>query len=683
MSTDDQSKRTGSRPTATHSSGPLAWLIGSAAVAPNGIGSEYYSGVLRGKSGIVSLNGQVASSGAPMRRFVAQVQPRFFEYLLKAFVEPVGKSEQGAASVHWLLGEFFRWDEEHGLRRKRSAGPNRDFMVQETPGFPRAIPPTELPDDRKRHWDAFGCLDTRDLLLYSLPLQALAFAKNWRNSDADNRVLLDTLHLTMPRSTELAMVSTFLGLLDALGRLEEFEQALRNDVMPKDLQTADSVRGSYAKLMKADSTGEQGHRPGAFDLQFADFLTRACEVFGLFYKRILKVTTQRPIGLVVGSAVGNVEIMARYALRMQRLGLQDQIRVVHQDVPPGLDVRSKTTRSTRDVRRMKALRGQDGGKGSIVDYSIDVKDLPSTESSGGQLYRVENEMAQVNHNYTSGLLCLMFNLVGEQLTVSTSCCSGLTALITAARTVQHQEDGLDWIVVTGTDCGWWPQITTGFLWKGWLAHLDDPDDSDFEKACRPLREGSNGAVLGEGAGTVVLSGNPPSSGPAITLTRGTIRNTQCFEDDEQKGSKVLLRHVLQDGESRQGLLLAFGPGHPVPDGHELGDIATVRDELASAPRFAVGTVKDGAGHSMGGTSVLAAVFARQLLARQRGKRGDVKTLHTDRLSWAHSKLRYFDERSALEDVEWVVLNGSGLGGTMAAARIELDEASSPAPDGED
>lgn len=758
-------------------------IIGAGAVAPSGVGSQFFDNLAHADraSGIRSLNRHLAGVGALDRILLTGIQPLYTGFLLDGtnwgtLVDAALENKDGPH--RWILDEaqqqigyllsgagnhsrpgdewqvavagvqrisrdlldadptasadrvHFYGQVREGLSREellavlacRFRQFREEFIFGHHGGYPAPIRPSEDIFGNTTHWDIFGIVPSAALLPWLLPLEGMIFQDGIGTMDRFDRHVLDALFLSLPRATGMALVSTFQGLLDAAGLLEGVERQLMLGASGFMQFCADFLQRQDRDGARFDEeTGQievEEYSELAKDL-IPPFLEFAIPLFRdtlEMAKHHLQGEEGRPIGLIVGSAGGNVEVMAGYAVRLDRLGLNREIRF------------------SKQVFKASPW---------LPFPETDPNRPPLDKLSAVQL---NNEMRQVNHNYTAGLICRIFELEGDQLTISTSCCSGQTALITAARNLDSDasrrrkrgERPTEIYVVTGVDCALWPEYFSGFYWTGVMANLPgeaspvdgkrtvQPGQQTYSEACTPYKpwlgkgdhDCSKGWVFGEGAGTVVLATDtveqliPPVTGRrrGVSVTAWDMGNA-FTENSWDPRKREVLSCTLGKAPDGCGLVLGYGLG----DRDHLMDLCEVLNLFevvaAGAGRMQVtlASLKEGLGHSMGGSSALAAAVAYRALS---GRALGLSSRHSqwiDRLKQALWALPSIDEldgeyqqlrqklctdfhqtlagvqfvpeggldRAALAKLPWVLLNGSGLGGTVDAVLLEPVPADCP------
>ncbi len=578
------------------------YSVGAAAVAPSGVGGAFEQSLKEGRSGVVSISQKMAEAS---EGYLSILRP--YTTHLDATPPPNKQLTQTLKLLAQQMNAYFT---------AVADGAN----AEEPPPFPPRFghpPMIARPGAHKDCLDAFAAVLDDSLLPYLLPLQAWAF----RNTPLEQNEAIDAYFNAFPRIARMSMVSTFLALLDTLGRRQELEE-----------HVSDALRQHFAQPgHPMNSRGNAVFNANTLPA----YLEATSDAFDEAMRAILGFTEQNTVGLVLGTAAGNVEVMAHYALQTDKFL-----------------------------------------KGGQLDFTDMLKDQKGIGPAQKLFYQVHmfNWMQQVNFNYTAALLCRLFRLSGFQLTVSTSCCSGLTGIVTATQHLSRAGDKPEYVVVTGTDSALWPELILGFVPHGLLATVPWEDVHD---ASRPYNSNALGWVLGEGAGSVVFSSKAglhpvehPSLRPASSISAMSIMNIMG-NDPKAKQRVEVQKRSLEGRLGDHGLVIGYGLGDCKYDPAELHNIKTaLKDKNRPQERVYLANLKAMNGHSMGCTSILAAVLGHRLL------NGSIEPqalkLRLDKADLARKEgfTRVDDIKDEIEPLDWVLLNGSGLGGTTAALRMD-------------
>ncbi|MEJ0101940.1 MAG: beta-ketoacyl synthase N-terminal-like domain-containing protein, partial [Bacteroidota bacterium] len=124
---------------------------------------------------------------------------------------------------------------------------------------------------------------------------------------------------------------------------------------------------------------------------------------------------------------------------------------------------------------------------------------------------LKNVKERVSLSSSAKIVAQHFNFSVSPVVVSHACISGLVAIITGMRLLQSGK--YEHAVVTGAD------VITKFILSGFQSF-----QAISAGPCKPFDAARNGITLGEGAATVILSVNKPSSAGFVKITGGSVSN---------------------------------------------------------------------------------------------------------------------------------------------------------------
>ena len=244
---------------------------------------------------------------------------------------------------------------------------------------------------------------------------------------------------------------------------------------------------------------------------------------------------------------------------------------------------------------------------------------------------------------------------GLQASVSTACSSGLKALATAARFIEH--DLADAVVVASADSLCRTTIF-GFASLGLLAPT----------ATRPFGRDRCGITLGEGSAYLLLERKSPETArQALGWLAGLGARTDAFHQTsphpEGVGAELAMRQAL----GRAGLevadldlVLAHATGTRLNDAVEGAALGRL---LGTA--VPVTATKSLTGHTLGSSGLTALVLAVEALRRQEIP----ATLRADPVDPSLG-LTVISERTAAR-LDQVLVNAFGFGGSNASAVVSV------------
>ncbi|MBW3602508.1 MAG: beta-ketoacyl-[acyl-carrier-protein] synthase family protein [Actinobacteria bacterium] len=216
-------------------------------------------------------------------------------------------------------------------------------------------------------------------------------------------------------------------------------------------------------------------------------------------------------------------------------------------------------------------------------------------------------------NMAAGQLGMEFGALGPNLSVSTACATGATAIGVARDLLLS--GACDVAVAGGTEAGLTPLSIAGFTQMGALSRrTDDPG-----RASRPFDVDRDGFVAGEGAGVVVLErvADARARGASVrALVAGYGASADAHHatapDPKGRGASLALRTALADagvGSSDVGHVNAHGTSTPLNDATEARVVADVLGDHVS-----VTSNKGVIGHTLGAAGAIEAALTMLTVA---------------------------------------------------------------------
>lgn len=196
---------------------------------------------------------------------------------------------------------------------------------------------------------------------------------------------------------------------------------------------------------------------------------------------------------------------------------------------------------------------------------------------------------------TARLIQHYFKFRTEPVVISHACISGVQAIITGARLIRA---GLfDNVVINGTD------IISEFVMSGFNALK-----SLSTGPCRPFDKTRDGLSLGEGSGTIILTGTPLSSDSGVDIVAGeglTTNDANHISGPSRTGEGLFLAisRLLKRSPVDIGYISAHGTATVFND--EMESIAITRAGLQSVP---VNSFKGYWGHTLGAAGVIESIM---------------------------------------------------------------------------
>lgn len=211
-------------------------------------------------------------------------------------------------------------------------------------------------------------------------------------------------------------------------------------------------------------------------------------------------------------------------------------------------------------------------------------------------------------NMAAGQLAIAFHATGPNLSASTACASGATAIGLALSLLRA--GSCDIVLAGGAEAMITPLCTAAFAKMGALSRRRD----DPERASRPFDSARDGFVMGEGAAILVLEryGHAQSRG---ALPRAVLAGYGASADahhavaphPDGRGAELALRRALGDAGAAPeevGHVNAHGTSTTLNDLTESAAIARVMGPAAPA----VTSTKGVTGHTLGAAGAIEAAF---------------------------------------------------------------------------
>ncbi|WP_336515398.1 beta-ketoacyl synthase N-terminal-like domain-containing protein [Pollutibacter soli] len=191
-----------------------------------------------------------------------------------------------------------------------------------------------------------------------------------------------------------------------------------------------------------------------------------------------------------------------------------------------------------------------------------------------------------------------FQFQHQPLVISNACISGLLAIITAKRLIES--DSYETVVVAGAD-----EITS-FIFSGFQSFQALSDT-----VCRPFDAARKGINLGEGAATIILSGNDKYEGN-IRISGGSVRNdANHISGPSRTGEELFL--AINSALDEAGLksseiefISAHGTATIYNDEMEAKAIS-----LANLQDVPVNSLKGYFGHTLGAAGIIETIITKQ------------------------------------------------------------------------
>jgi 3-oxoacyl-[acyl-carrier-protein] synthase II len=271
---------------------------------------------------------------------------------------------------------------------------------------------------------------------------------------------------------------------------------------------------------------------------------------------------------------------------------------------------------------------------------------------------------KVLSNSAAGRLSIEYGLQGPNQSISTACAAGSHAIGEAFRYVQY---GMaEAMLAGGAEACIDPLSMAGF---SRIRALSSSFNDSPAKASRPFDVQRDGFVMGEGAVVLVLEELQHAQrreAPILAEVVGYGLTGDAFHitapDPDGKGAQRAMELAIQDAgvnPSRVGYVNAHATSTPKGDEIEARAIKRVLAEDGSIIR--VSSTKGATGHLLGAAGAIEAAFCIQALV----KRTVPATLNLEATDESSVGLEYVRSTQRVDDLEFVMSNSFGFGGTNA------------------
>jgi 3-oxoacyl-[acyl-carrier-protein] synthase II len=267
-------------------------------------------------------------------------------------------------------------------------------------------------------------------------------------------------------------------------------------------------------------------------------------------------------------------------------------------------------------------------------------------------------------NMVSGLVSIEYGLHGPNLSIVTACSSGNHSIGFSARSISHGD--CDVMITGGSEMAITPLGLGGFSAVTALS----TNNENPTKASRPWDKDRDGFVLGDGAGVLVLeeyehakarSANIFAEVIGFGMSSDAFHMTAPAEDG--KGAKQAMISALKDADldsSKIDYINAHGTSTPLGDIIEANAIADIFS--TSQEQIAVSSTKSMTGHLLGAAGAIESIFSILSLRDSRLP----PTINLDNLDADAPKLNYVANESQEKEINYVLNNSFGFGGTNAS-----------------
>jgi 3-oxoacyl-[acyl-carrier-protein] synthase-1 len=229
--------------------------------------------------------------------------------------------------------------------------------------------------------------------------------------------------------------------------------------------------------------------------------------------------------------------------------------------------------------------------------------ISSTKGNISLLETKENNEAlqkRISLNTSAQLVAEHFGFINQPVIISNACISGVMAIVTGMRMIQSGQ--YDQVVVTGAD------VISKFVVSGFQSF-----QALSSERCKPFDKNRSGLNLGEGAATVILSGDEKYNGN-IRVTGGGISNdANHISGPSRTGQELgdaVIKAMNNAGVKPEDIGLISAHGTATPYNDEMEAKAITIANLQNAP---VNGLKAFYGHTLGAAGLIETVLAKQCM----------------------------------------------------------------------
>jgi 3-oxoacyl-[acyl-carrier-protein] synthase-1 len=229
--------------------------------------------------------------------------------------------------------------------------------------------------------------------------------------------------------------------------------------------------------------------------------------------------------------------------------------------------------------------------------------ISSTKGNISLIETEENNEAlqkRISLNTSAQLIAKYFGFVSQPIIISNACISGVLAIVTGMRMIQSGQ--YNQVVVTGAD------VISKFVVSGFQSF-----QALSAERCKPFDKNRVGLNLGEGAATVILSGDEKYKG-SVRVTGGGISNdANHISGPSRTGQELgdaIIKAITNAGVKAEDIDLISAHGTATPYNDEMEAKAITHAGLQNVP---VNGLKAFYGHTLGAAGLIETVLAKQCM----------------------------------------------------------------------
>lgn len=267
--------------------------------------------------------------------------------------------------------------------------------------------------------------------------------------------------------------------------------------------------------------------------------------------------------------------------------------------------------------------------------------LLETEDEHPELYE------RISLSASAKLIAAHFGFVNEPIVISNACISGVVGIITGMRLLRSGE--YETAIVAGAD------VISRFIVSGFQSFQALSKD-----VCKPFDIDRDGLNLGEGAGTIILSGNEKYRSNVKVLAGSVSNDANHISAPSRTGAELAhaISKALQDSgknTSDIGFISAHGTATSYNDEMEAAAIT-----IAGLQHVPLNSLKPNYGHTLGAAGLIESIVSIQSL-----KQGLILRTHNYEENGVTNEVNVCTEPTPTNTVAFLK-TASGFGGCNAA-----------------
>jgi len=313
--------------------------------------------------------------------------------------------------------------------------------------------------------------------------------------------------------------------------------------------------------------------------------------------KVLEAQSLSP-GPVAYSAVNSDELEKQFVYFLKKSGISaSEISFTRLEKMFLVSIAGALENSTidpRDPRTIMVFSTTKGNIDGLVNKStIDHRPIDHRPST------IDHRQSRILLWELAGFIARLFNCSNRPIVISNACTSGSVAIIVAARLIASGQ--YDHAIVSGGD------IVSEFVISGFQSF-----QALSPEACRPFDAGRKGLSLGEGCGTIILTGDQSLAGagkPVAYLGGATSNDANHISGPSRDGEGLYLAiaAAMKEASATAGdldYISAHGTATPYND--EMESLALARAGLDQVP---VNSFKGYIGHTLGAAGVIETILS--------------------------------------------------------------------------